>query len=246
MQRLTIGRAARPATLRGLLRPASTLASGPSAVFGKTVLGADFDPIRLNDRIDIMESTKEKGWLVGIEWKTAPNHGGGMGAFATEDVSAGTLIRRSAFEGGNFIQMSSYEDLAAFCGIGDPKFTDAQRDACKAYLTDYLFRAQPIVGTTPPDDQRTFGVWLPGCGDNCVNPGELPNVEDRLIEEGTVMGMYAKRDIKKGEPLLSDYDNDYGVPPDWIARFAKDHLDSKIVFAGMNHNSAGFSSIGGA
>ena len=64
--------------------------------------------------------------------------------------------------------------------------------------------------------------------------------------EGTVMGMYAKRDIKKGEPLLSDYDNDYGVPPDWIARFAKDHLDSKIVFAGMNHNSAGFSSIGGA
>lgn len=217
----------------------------PNQVFAKTVLGTDFDPIRLNDRQRLQHQIEEKGWLVGVEWKEAPNHGGGMGAFATEDISGGTLIRRSPFLGANFIHLKSYDDLALFCGIGDDGWTDAQRDACKAYLTDYLFRSQPIFGTSVPDDQRTYGVWLPGCGDNCVNDGEAPNVEDRLIEEGAVMGMYAKIDIKKGQPLLSDYDSDYGVPPEWIARFAVEHLDSKIVFAGMNHRTEGFTSIGG-
>jgi len=214
----------------------ATTVTGEKRPFGRTRLGADFDPLRLNDRIDIQETITEKGWLVGVEWKTAPNHGGGMGAFATEDVAGGTLIRRSPFEGGNFLQMQSYEDLEAFCGIGNPDFSDAEREALKEYVKDYLFRSQPAFGTTVPDDQRVYGIWLPGCGDNCVNDGEEPNVEDRLIEPG-LMGMYAKRDIKKGEPLLSNYDEDYGVPPEWIARFAINHLEGKIVFAGMNHKT---------
>ena len=78
---------------------------------------------------------------------------------------------------------------------------------------------------------------MPGCGDNCVNDGEETTVEDRMVEEG-VIGMYTKKNVKAGDPLLSDYDLDYGEPPEWIARFAKEHLDSKVVFAGMNHRSA--------
>lgn len=214
---------------------ASTV-TGERRPFGRTLLGARFDPLLLNDRLGIQETIDEKGWLVGVEWKPAPDHGGGMGAFATEDVPGGTLIRRSPFEGGNFLQMQSYEDLAAFCGIGDPNYSEAQREALKEYVKDYLFRSQPAYGTDVPDDQRVYGVWLPGCGDNSANDDEEPNVEDRLIEPG-LMGMYAKRDINKGEPLLSDYDIDYGVPPEWVARFAKDHLDGQCAFAGMNHKT---------
>merc|ERR1712039_395829 len=165
-----------------------------------------------------------------------PKHGGGMGAFAAEDISAGTLIRRSAMQGGNFLRMQSYEDLKEFCRLGDADYTDPERAALKEYTTDYLFKAMPAFGTDPPDEQRIFGMWFPGCGDNCVNEGEKPNVEDRMVEEG-IIGMYSTRDISKGQPLLSDYDAEFGKPPEWISKFANDHLDGKTVFAGMNHNS---------
>lgn len=168
-----------------------------------------------------------------------------MGAFATEDIPAGALIRRSAMEGGNFLRMQSYEELESFCQLGDSDYSEAERAALKEYVTDYLFRAMPAFGTEVPEDERVFGMWFPGCGDNCVNEGEVPNVEDRLVEDG-VMGMYSTRPIQKGAPLLSDYDTEFGTPPEWIARFANDHLDGKTVFAGMNHNSAGWSpTLGG-
>ena len=141
--------------------------------------------------------------------------------------------------------MRSFEELAAFCALGDADYTDAERSALKEYVTDYLFRAMPAFGTDPPEEQRVYGMWFPGCGDNCINAGEEPNVEDRVVSEG-VMGMYATRDIQKGAPLLSDYDAEFGTPPAWIAKFANDHLDGKTVFAGMNHNSAGWTpTIGG-
>lgn len=216
-------------------------------LFGNTMLGASFDPLLLNERVGMQKaySIEQKGWLVGLEWKRDPHHGGGMGAFATEDIAAGTLIRRSPMDGGNFLRMTSYEELASFCALGDADYTDAERAALKEYVTDYLFRAMPAFGTDPPEEQRVYGMWFPGCGDNCINAGEEPNVEDRVVSEG-VMGMYATRDIPKGAPLLSDYDAEFGTPPAWIAKFANDHLDGKTVFAGMNHNSAGWSpTLGG-
>lgn len=217
------------------------------AWFAKTMLGADFDPMLLNDRVGFQRaySIEDKGWLVRLEWKNDPNHGGGMGAFAAEDIAAGTLIRRSAIDaGGNFLRMQSYDDLASFCGLDNEAYS-AERAALKAYVTDYLFKALPPWNAVVADEERVFGMWLPGCGDNCINEGEVPNVEDRLVEAG-LMGMYATRDVRKGEPLLSDYDADFGAPPDWIAKFAADHLNGKTVFAGMNHNSAGWTpTLGG-
>lgn len=43
---------------------------GRTTLFGKTMLGADFDPVLLNDRVGIQSaySIEEKGWLVGLEW----------------------------------------------------------------------------------------------------------------------------------------------------------------------------------
>ena len=58
-----------------------------------------------------------------------------MGAFATEDIAAGTLIRRSPTDSGNFLRMRSYEELVAFCALGDADCTDAERSALKEYVT---------------------------------------------------------------------------------------------------------------
>ena len=139
-----------------LLLSAASL-NGPTTL-STTIVGKDFDPVGLNDRIGIQEMIKEKGWLVGVEWKKDDDHGGGMGAFFTEDVKAGTLIRRSVFKGANFVHMTSYEDLEDFCGINNPDYSDEQQVACKSFMTDYLFRAQPAFGTTVPDDQRVYGI----------------------------------------------------------------------------------------
>ena len=55
--------------------------------------------------------------------------------------------------------------------------------------------------------------------------------------ETLFMGMYATRDIKAGEILLSDYDGAFGTPPEWAAKFADDHLGGWLAFAGYNHKA---------
>lgn len=157
---------------------------------------------------------------------------------------------------GVFIRLRSYADLEQFCQVLDPKATPQERAALLRYASDYLFRAKPAFGTDgakndtlyaerTPHAEQVFGVWVPGCADNDVNADEVANVEDRLVSEfsggdvehaeKTYMGMYAMRDIEVGEPLLSDYDAAYGVPPAWAAEFARDYLGNWLAFKGHNH-----------
>lgn len=157
---------------------------------------------------------------------------------------------------GIFIRLRSYADLERFCQMNDPKTTPQERAALMRYVSDYLFRAKAAFGADgaknstlyaeqTPHAEQVFGVWVPGCADNDANVDEVANVEDRLVSElsggdvqhaeKTYMGMYAMRDIEVGEPLLSDYDGAYGVPPAWAADFARDHLGGWLAFKGHNH-----------
>lgn len=222
----------------------------------------------------------DKAWLVPLFWAPAPDHGGptSLGVYAVEPIKKGTLIRKSAIVDhvedissqdsgvgtapGSFLRLRSYQDLERFCQLHSPTASAEEKAALMRYVSDYLFRSKPPYGSagakndthyavTTSHSEQVFGVWMPGCADNDYNPGETPNVEDRLTpaepvvvestdgqrEEQmvTYMGMYAMRDMKAGELLLSDYDGAYGTPPAWAAHFANDHLGGWLAFKGHNH-----------
>ena len=163
----------------------------------------------------------EKGWRIQVEWKRTPF---GLGAFAAQDVTQGTILRVGKSRR-NLIIFSSKQDIVAFLGDPDhPQYHPKVR-----YLSDYLF------GNFHPETQEfTYGILVPGFG---TNHSDTPNVQTSHIDgdgsnDDQVISMVAVRDIRQGEELRNSY-HACGPAPDFVKEFSEQHQVS-LVFPGCN------------
>ncbi|CAJ1957260.1 unnamed protein product [Cylindrotheca closterium] len=185
-----------------------------------------------DDRIDIQKrwTNSEKGWNVGVEWKETPY---GAGLFATQDIDAGTLLRKGRI-GLNLIEFQSIEEIDIFCrGSGD--CSSSEMDAKLMYVKDYLWGFNPNADERGYDildsganklsleheEARFFGMWVPGNG---LNHSPNPNTVYRAaVPGGTEVGidLFALIDISKDDELLDDYRR-HGTAPTWLLSFARE------------------------
>uniref|UniRef100_A0A7S3L5E7 SET domain-containing protein n=1 Tax=Amphora coffeiformis TaxID=265554 RepID=A0A7S3L5E7_9STRA len=176
----------------------------------------------------------EKGWLIAVEWKETASYG--LGAFAAQDIVAGTPLRHGRV-GRNLVPIRNAADLRNF--LGDAENKDVYQARVR-YLSDYLFGSQLYDGQgrripgTEGNDDRLHCVLIPGFGTNhsaTPNIGLVPAAEGGL-ETGVTMIAY--RDIAKGEELCNDYGL-CGDAPAFVLEFAEAQaIPMSFVFRGCN------------
>jgi hypothetical protein len=184
--------------------------------------------VNWDDRVSLQENwtNKSKGWQVNVEWKLGPF---GAGVFATQDISAGTLLRYGRC-GYNQMQFKSAEDIEAFCRDED---TGDLKPALVSYVSDYFYGFNPNDGRTGDDVAAMwYGIWVPGNG---LNHSETPNTVYRLSPGGVAVGidLVALTDVRSGDELVDDYRR-HGKAPSWAANFAE-KLSISMNFEGSNN-----------
>jgi len=229
--------------------------------------------LQWNDRIGLQArySLPEKGWQVPVDWRATP-YGAGCFYVGSKDhdssesglLKAGTVLRRGRL-GVNLIPFASVPDIDAFClGNTDHQPTNnsnnanvpsskeqqdndylARRDYVKDYLWGFYLNADEQGYPFESDDDRFFGMWVPGNG---LNHNEEPNMVYRPVygrndgnndnddvDQGPKLigiDLVALRDISPNEELLDDYRR-HGKAPTWLKEFAVQHNVS-LVFADCN------------
>lgn len=195
-------------------------------------IDAEASTFNWDDRIDIQSrwENDEKGWKVGVEWKHTIY---GTGLFATQDISAGTLLRKGRL-GLNLIEFQSVEEIDNFCR-GRGNSSSPEMEAKLNYVKDYLWGFNPNANdsgydvldcgtqklSTEHEQGRFFGMWVPGNG---LNHDSNPNTVYRAaVPGGTAVGidLYALNDINNGDELLDDYRR-HGTAPSWLLNFARE------------------------
>lgn len=176
--------------------------------------------VECTDRIALQSkwSLTEKGWQVNVEWKETEF---GIGVFASEAISAGTLLRLGK-NGQNLLQFKCRDDIEAFCG------DDSDCEQRLSYVKDYLLgysaltdeRGYKAARSFDAEQDRFFGMWLPGNG---LNHNCSPNTVYRTLPGGTENGivLVALTNIKAGHELYDDYRR-HGAAPAWLSEFAKE------------------------
>jgi len=114
-----------------------------------------------------------------IKTKVGPSSVHGMGCFADQFISKGTLVRK--FMPGFDLEIPKSEV---------DKLPDAARER---FLNYAYFDKESNIYTLNPDDERF------------VNHSDEPNVGDDLSRESEMGEMYALRDIQAGEELTENY-----------------------------------------
>ena len=177
----------------------------------------------------------EKGWQVSVEWKTSPA-GYGIGVFAQQFISARTILRIGR-RYDNLIPLNSIQDIESFCHAGGP----TQYTARLQYVQDYLWGYYPSSMTdengypcsssndneNKNEDERFFGMWIPGNG---LNHNNIPNTVYRNDADDfvpttpngqqSVLYLVALSDIEKGDELYDDYRRHGTTPPLWLKNYA--------------------------
>lgn len=195
-----------------------------------------------SDRVALQSlwTLPEKGWKVAVEWRESSTLHGGVGVFAVEAITAGTVLRVGKL-GRNLLQFTSATDIGAFCQ--DVGGNDASERLC--YVQDYLWgfysdnettdergyaqlpqrisndNSNASPGTPTFEDCRFYGMWLPGNG---LNHSPIPNTVYRAIysEEYEGIELVSLSDIASGQELFDDYRR-HGTAPPWLREFAQGH-----------------------
>jgi len=182
--------------------------------------------VNWDDRISLqaMWAAQEKGWQTdscSVDWRDTPF---GVGLFANEDITAGTVLRIGK-NGRNLKQFTCTQDIEDFCKNGSATEDDyrSRLDYVKDYLWGYSTvaddRGYEIPGQSFAKD-RFFGMWVPGNG---LNHSDTPNTVYRTLPGGTDEGivLMALQNIVKDEELFDDYRR-HGSAPAWLMEFAKE------------------------
>ena len=188
-----------------------------------------------DDRIGIQDqfTLEEKGWTVPVDWRSTPHHG--VGVFSTDTIKAGTVLRRGIL-GVNLQEFTSRADIEALCrrsgGTEGERGDNRPRSSSQAkleYVTDYLWgfstatdhRGYAIKAdngaTSSDDDDRFFGMWIPGNG---LNHHETPNTVYRATPDG--IDLVALVDVRPDDELVDDYRR-HGTASEWLKEFATLH-----------------------
>lgn len=194
-----------------------------------------------DDRIGIQDqfTLEEKGWKVPVDWRSTPY---GAGVFSNETIAAGTVLRRGIL-GVNLQEFTSRADIDNFCrssGGTEEERNDSPRSRKKAkleYVKDYLwgfgtatddrgYTVNSKNGATSNDD-RFFGLWIPGNG---LNHNKHPNTVYRATPDG--IDLVALVDIRPDDELFDDYRR-HGTASDWLKEFATIH-NVTLNFADCN------------
>lgn len=170
-----------------------------------------------------------KGWQVDVSWKITQF---GVGLFAKQDISAGTLLRRG-IPGQNLLRFQTMQDVESFC---------EQSPARWRYLADYLwglYYDTDDEGYANDVNSAMFvGMWIPGNG---LNHNETPNTVYRFERKmdhdftGRVSGalhLVALRDISSGDEMYDDYRR-HGTAPSWLKSLATER-SLQLNFADCN------------
>ena len=196
------------------------------------------DHILWSDRIALQNSftLQEKGWQVSVEWKVSPG-GYGIGVFAKQAISAGTILRIGILHV-NLIQLNSIHDIESFCQASLNE-KPAQYQARLQYVQDYLWGCYPSnmtdtngyphtssINNNALVDERFFGMWIPGNG---LNHNNIPNTVYRSDDNfrtntstnvKSALYLIALSDIQKGDELFDDYRRHGTTPPLWLKNYA--------------------------
>lgn len=160
-------------------------------------------------------SLQEKGWQVKVCWKDEfiGNHCIGIGTFAEEDISEGTVLRIGIF-GSNMVIYNSEKNAPNVAVHGTMEYLLNYSGAC------------PCNVAAGGEDLIFF---LPGCGVN-----HSPNANCKLVCTVNGVCLVATRDIKNGTVLGFDY-NSFGTAPEWYKKMLRDNLGTDTcVFPGLN------------
>lgn len=188
-----------------------------------------------DDRIKLQAtwSLREKGWLLDcFEWKPTPQHG--IGLFATQDISAGTVLRIGT-KGKNLKFFTSANDIEDFCnGQGEQHYV-SRLNYVKDYLWGYNTMADEqgyeLPGRPKDSESFYFAMWVPGNG---LNHNPIPNTVYCTLSGGIDQGiaLVALTDIQKSHELVDDYCR-HGSAPEWLQEFAK-QKNITLNFANCN------------
>ena len=183
-----------------------------------------------DERIGIQDqfTLEEKGWTVHVDWRSTPH---GAGVFSNDTIAAGTVLRRGIL-GVNLQEFTSMADIETFCrssgGTEGERGDDSPRSSSQAkleYVQDYLWG---FGGTaTSSDDDRFFGMWIPGNG---LNHHETPNTVYRATPDG--IDLVALVDVQPDDELVDDYRR-HGTASEWLQEFATLH-NVTLNFADCN------------
>ena len=198
----------------------------------------------------------EKGWQVSVEWKVSsidPNNTNNIGVFATQFVAAGTILRVGVRHD-NLFPLNSVAEVEAFCRRHAASQYD---DARLRYVQDYLWGYYPShqtdergypndTTTTVKDDERFFGMWIPGNG---LNHHPTPNTVYRNDRDfftthttttnvhrhpkNAALYLVALTDIQAGDELFDDYNRHGRAPPLWLKNYAAEK-NMTLNFADCN------------
>ena len=150
-------------------------------------------------------SLEEKGYKKNLIWQPSTIGPKFTGVFSDEFIEEGELIRVLEKDR-NMIIFNSKDDL--------PPLTETS----VKYLAGYFGNAGDICQ-----------IFVPGISSN--HHKDKANIWFKKISE-SVVHITARKDIGRGEELFNDY-NDNGIPPQWLADFAKEH-DVAINYKGFN------------
>jgi len=171
-----------------------------------------------NNSIEMQESMSlsEKGWQVEVAWRDAYTDDGtciGIGVFANENISTGTVLRRGLL-GRNLLVFDSKTIIPI------------TKDKSSA---EYLKNYAHVCPCNVDDQDQSMVVWLPGSG---LNHSVDPNTRKICNEEGVYY--LATRNIAEGDAITCDYGM-YGVAPSWFTDMLEERLGSKdCMFQGFN------------
>jgi hypothetical protein len=211
----------------------------------------------------------EKGWQVSVEWKvssigpknndsssssSSSNSSSNIGVFATQFVAAGTILRVGVRHD-NLFPLNSVAEVESFCHAAAA--ASSQYDARLRYVQDYLWgyypshrtdeRGYPNGTTTVEDDERFFGMWIPGNG---LNHHHTPNTVYRNDRDfftthsltttnvhrnpkNAALYLVALTDIQAGDELFDDYNRHGRAPPLWLKNYAAEK-NMTLNFADCN------------
>ena len=197
-----------------------------------------------DERIGIQDqfTLEEKGWTVHVDWRSTPH---GAGVFSNDTIAAGTVLRRGIL-GVNLQEFTSMADIETFCrssgGTEGERGDDSPRSSSQAkleYVQDYLwgfggtatdhrgYTVHSDNGATSSDDDRFFGMWIPGNG---LNHHETPNTVYRATPDG--IDLVALVDVQPDDELVDDYRR-HGTASEWLQEFATLH-NVTLNFADCN------------
>ena len=153
------------------------------------------EPWRDTVEMQAMYSLEEKGYKKKLTWKQSSIDPNFAGVFADEPIREGELIRVTEKDK-NMLVFRSKDDL--------PYLTKTS----VKYLASYIGNAGDMCK-----------IFIPGISSN--HHAAKANIWIKKISDD-IVHITARSDIAKGEEMFYDY-NDNGIPPSWLADFAKEY-----------------------